>query len=80
MQAKLPILSCTDPNTDVGKVIVEGGFGWWCESNDVAGFKKQITAIVSENTNDMAISTYRFLQENYDVDVAYNIIMRRVLK
>ncbi|MBR5539197.1 MAG: glycosyltransferase family 4 protein, partial [Clostridia bacterium] len=32
MQAKIPVLACTDPNTDVGKVIEEGNFGVWCES------------------------------------------------
>ena len=32
MQVKLPVLAVTDPNTDVGKVIVDGEFGWWCES------------------------------------------------
>lgn len=28
MQVELPVLACTDPNPDVGKVITEGGFGW----------------------------------------------------
>lgn len=38
MQAKLSVLSVTDPNTDIGKVISDGGFGWWCESNDSDSF------------------------------------------
>lgn len=38
MQAKIPVLACTDPNTDIGKVIVDGGFGWWCESDDTVTF------------------------------------------
>ena len=38
MQAKIPILAATDSNTDIGKVIVEGGFGWWCESNNVESY------------------------------------------
>lgn len=38
MQAKLPVLAVTDSNTDIGKVIVDGGFGWWCESNDEESF------------------------------------------
>lgn len=42
MQAKLPVLAVTDPNTDIGKVITEGGFGWWCESNNLVSFKKVI--------------------------------------
>lgn len=38
MQAKIPVLAVTDSNTDIGKVIVEGGFGWWCESDRVENF------------------------------------------
>ena len=32
MQAGLPVLACTDTNSDIGKVITEGYFGWWCVS------------------------------------------------
>ena len=28
MQAGIPVVAVTDPNTDVGRVIVDGGFGW----------------------------------------------------
>ena len=34
MQAKLPNLAYTDPNTDIEKTITDGEFGWWNESND----------------------------------------------
>ena len=29
MQAGLPVLAATDPNTDIGQVITQGNFGWW---------------------------------------------------
>lgn len=45
MQAGLPVLACTDRNTDIGKVIVEGGFGWWCESNNSNNFMECISSI-----------------------------------
>lgn len=38
MTAKLPVLACTDPNTDIGKIIIDGEFGWWCNSNDLKEF------------------------------------------
>ena len=79
MQAKLPVLAVTDPNTDVGKVITEGGFGWWCESdnsdkvaNMVANILKTPQEII-ENMKEKAIS---FLQENYDVERSYEIIIK----
>ena len=48
MQAKIPVLAVTDPNTDIGKVIVDGGFGWWCESNDVRAFAKSINTYLHD--------------------------------
>ena len=44
MQAGLPVLSCTDPNTDVGDVIEAGGFGWKCYSNDMDIFCQTVDA------------------------------------
>lgn len=49
MQAGLPVLACTDSNTDIGKVIVEGGFGWWCESNSITAFTNTIQMILNKN-------------------------------
>lgn len=45
MQAGLPVLACTDPHTDVGQVIADGGFGWWCESDDAAGFGRTMRTL-----------------------------------
>ncbi len=42
MQATIPAFAVTDPNTDVGKVVVDGGFGWWCESDDAVNFAQMI--------------------------------------
>lgn len=38
MQSQIPVLACTDVNTDIGKFIVDRGFGWWCESKNTADF------------------------------------------
>ena len=45
MQAGLPVLACTDPNTDLGQVIIDGDFGWWCESNNTESFNKIVNTI-----------------------------------
>ncbi len=42
MQAELPVLACTDSSIDVGKVMVDNGFGWWCESKMSQKFKEKI--------------------------------------
>ena len=76
MQAKLPVLACTDPNTDIGKIIVDGGFGWWCESDDKAAFSKTIKrCLLEERTVDIGNNGYAFLQDNYCVKKVYNNIV-----
>lgn len=71
MQAKIPVLAVTDPNTDIGKVIVTGGFGWWCESNDLQGFCKCISCTVNEKVDgedEFKLLKYAFLaQKSYEI-------------
>ena len=75
MQARLPVLACTDPNTDVGRVIVEGGFGWWCESNDTGAFCREVNNAMNADLTTMKKNAFEYLCENYTVDKAYDIIM-----
>lgn len=76
MQANLPILACTDPNTDIGKVITEGGFGWWCESNDIAGFERLVSSIVCKDTIMNGQKGLNYLKMYYTSQVGYEIINR----
>lgn len=76
MQAGLPVLACTDPNTDIGKVIVEGGFGWWCESDDPNGFRDVVSRIDWEEASEMSKRAVEYLHGNYSSAVAYGIIER----
>lgn len=76
MQAKLPVLACTDPNTDIGKVITDGGFGWWCESNSADEFSKIADNALSADTVAMGNLGYRYLQEYYTVESAYRTIKK----
>lgn len=78
IQAKLPVLACTDPNTDIGKVIVDGGFGWWCESNSVNAFEQLITEAIKADTRSLGETGYKYLQDNYTVECGYNIIQKRL--
>lgn len=76
MQAKLPVLACTDPNTDIGKVITESGFGWWCESEYTENFLNKVQRIVSlgQGLIDFGETGYRYLCSNYRVESACNVI------
>ena len=76
LQAKLPVLCCTDPNTDIGKVCQEGGFGWHCESNDPAAFGEQVSKALVSDLPQMGETGFAYLNEHYTAQKAYEIIMR----
>lgn len=76
MQAKLPVLACTDPNTDIGKIITEGGFGWWCESDDADAFCRTIKTAMDSQKEELGLKAYNYLQNKYTVEESYNIIQR----
>lgn len=80
MQAKLPVLACTDPNTDVGKVITEGGFGWWCESNSTQDFDRAVEEIGKSNLSAMGNAAMEYLQMNYTVEIGYQSILNDLKK
>ena len=79
MQGKMPVLACTDVNTDVGKVIEDGKFGWWCESNSVEGFTKAVENAISSDLDALGKNGFEYLKNNYTVDKTYSAI-ERVLK
>lgn len=74
MQAKLPVLAATDPNTDIGKIIESGGFGWRCISNDIDQFAKRVGEICISQTVEMGQAGWKYLNENYTADKGYTII------
>lgn len=76
LQASTPVLACTDPNTDVGKVIEAGGFGWWCESNSVETFTETVDKAINSDLKTMGRCGYDYLLENYTVAKSYDIIMK----
>ena len=76
MQAKLPVLACTDPNTDIGKIIVDGGFGWWCESDSVTEFDKIVNIAIKEDASKISERSFDFLLNNYSSQDEYELINR----
>ena len=79
MQAKIPVLAVTDPNTDIGKVIVDGGFGWWCESNDAEKVKMLIQGAVAADNETARYNGWEYLIRNYSSERSYGIIMKGLL-
>jgi len=76
MEAKLPVLACTDVNSDIGKIITDAGFGWWCESNDAKGFAETVKAIIRKNDYDVADIETKYLNKYFSASAAYEIIKK----
>lgn len=74
MQAGLPVIACTDTNTDVGKDIIKGNFGWWCESGNIKAFNNCMIQ-AQEEYKLKASNAKLLLRNNYSVVSCYETIV-----
>ena len=77
MQAGLPVLACTDRNTDIRQFIVEGEFGWWCESKGIAEFSRIINHTTPKNLKEMKGNAKELLK-NCTPNIAYENIIGQI--
>jgi glycosyltransferase involved in cell wall biosynthesis len=86
MQAGIPVLACTDTITDVGKVIVENEFGWWCESNDAEKWAHKVNEILrleqtaSDTIKRMGQNGKDALGRLYRTQDAWDTIVRSMVR
>ncbi len=80
MQAKLPVLCCTDSNTDVGRIVEMGGFGWWCKSNQTEAFVRCVAAALQSDLDDMGCRSTEYLHQHYTVEIGYRTVMKHYEK
>ncbi|MDD6214502.1 MAG: glycosyltransferase family 4 protein [Firmicutes bacterium] len=78
MQAEMPVLAATDKNTDIGKIISDNGFGYWCESTDADVFCSLVDKFCNAGRElcEMGRRSKQYLCENYAVEKSYDIIFR----
>ncbi|MES2651650.1 MAG: glycosyltransferase family 4 protein [Bacteroidota bacterium] len=80
MECKLPVLAATDTTTDIGTIIVDNDFGFWCENGDLLAFEKYVLNL-SKNLDlrkKMGEAAIDYLKENYLAQHSYEKIIRRV--
>ena len=78
MQHSMPVLACTDPNTDIGKVITEGNFGWWCESDIPEHFTQTVEIALKSDLKKFGENSFEYLKNNYDVQNSFEIIFKNI--
>ena len=76
MQKGMPVLACTDPNTDIGEVITDGNFGWRCESNSTECFTETVNTAVKADIKSLGENAFNYLKENYTAEKGCNIILQ----
>jgi glycosyltransferase involved in cell wall biosynthesis len=81
MQASMPVLAATDINTDIGKVIESGSFGYWCESVDVDKFNQLVNKLCDEELRiGLGRNARYYLENHYTAKHSYEIIMQHFNK
>lgn len=79
MQARLPVFAVTDTNTDIGSVITDAGFGWWCESSDAGAVVNTLFDIAATpDLSPLGEAAWQCLCERYDVEGAYREIVEHM--
>lgn len=74
MQAGLPVLACTDVNTDIGNIIVDRGFGWWCESSECVEFYNIVNSLKESELEKMAEKSSATLLQQYSSNSIYRVL------
>lgn len=80
LENKMPVLCATDPNTDMGRIAEENGFGYWCESNSVEAFSSILGKMIRSDRKAMGEKGYQFLKENYLVEHTYRAIVSHMVQ
>ena len=75
MQKSMPVIACTDPNTDVGKVIEAGNFGLWCESDDPEKFVQAVKALCRADLATLGGNAADYLKAHYNVQTVADLIL-----
>ena len=68
------MLACTDTANGYGCRFEEGGFGFWCPSNDAEKFSETAEKLIAADREALGANALRYLNENYTVDVSSRII------
>lgn len=76
LMQKKPIIACTDPNSDLGTIAAENGFGMCVPSNNVESFTAAVDDILNADVNAMGERAYQFFLDNYTTQHTYDAIMK----
>ena len=82
MEASLPVICATDPNTDIGEIAEDHNYGYSVMSNDVKTWNFMAKKLIrsAELREEMGSNGYKHLLHNYTSEHAYKIIVSSIEK
>lgn len=81
MQAHMPIISATDPHTDIGDIIEEGKFGYKVFSNNVEDFNQHLLTLTDVALRkEMGLKARKYLENHFTADHTYKIINKHFIE
>ncbi len=75
MEYGMPVIACTDKNTDVGTDAFENGYGLWCQSKDPADFTACVDQMNQADQAAMGAAARAYLETHFTARHCYRIIM-----
>ncbi len=78
LEYSMPVIVTSDPNSDMGTIAQDNGFGYWCQSNDVNAFTQCLNNMLASDISKMGEKGFRFLCENYLIENTYSAIMKHL--
>lgn len=78
LEYKMPVICATDPNTDIGRIAEDNGYGYWCESVRPDDFTALVNKMLKSDLKAMGECGYEFLKKHYLVEHTYKTIMAHV--
>ena len=75
LQAGLPVITCTDDVTDIGRITEKEGFGFSSSSSDTASFGEAVERLKRADRAEMGRAARRYLKENCSVQKTYDLII-----
>lgn len=78
LEYKMPVVCATDPNSDIGSIAEQNGFGYWAPSNSVEAFSNSVERVLHSDIAAMGQKGYEFLKRNYIIEKTYNQIVKHL--
>jgi len=81
LENNMSVWAATDVSTDLGKVILENGLGFWVENGDLYS----LTCEVEKQLSNIGLNSKKgtkavdFLIKNYSVELTYNLVTKTLI-